>query len=165
MKNNCFSKVPLLVISLLVISSSQALSLSSNNKDLSHGDGLANAELVIAQEKISVGFAIAVAVQALDTTVVRVQTVAKTIPVNVPSQYRDIVLPKLQQALPSLARAQSSAEKGDNTQTARALSIALTFLGEAKASAQADAGTVQAITQVIAKTNEALAIAVGKSKS
>lgn len=165
MKNNCFSKVPLLVISLLVISSGQALSLSSNNNDLSHGDELGNAEFVIAQEKISLGFAIGVAVQALDTTIVRVQTVAKTIPVNVPSEYRDILLPKLQQAIQSLARAESSAEKRDNAQVATALSLAVTFLGEAKAVAIADTGTVQAITQVIVNTEQALAIATGKSQN
>lgn len=165
MKNNCFSKVPLLVISLLVISSGQALSLSSNNKDLSHADGLGNAEFVIAQEKISLGFAIAVAVKALDTTIVRVQTVAQTVPVNVPSEYRDIILPKLQEAVQSLARAESLAQKGDNTQVARALSLAVNFLGEARASASADAGTVQAITQVIVNTNQAIAIATGKSQN
>ncbi|MEH2331870.1 hypothetical protein [Nostoc sp.] len=165
MKNNCFSKVPLLVISLLVISSGQALSLSSNNKDLSHGDGLGKAEFVIVEQKISLGFAVGVAVKALDTVVVKSQTVAKTIPVNVPSEYRDIVLPKLQQAVQSLAKAESSAQKGDNTQVARALSIAVTVLGEARADAVADAGTVQAITQVIVKANEALAIATGKGST
>ncbi|WP_375472194.1 hypothetical protein [uncultured Nostoc sp.] len=165
MKNNCFSKVPLLAISLLVISSGQALSLSSNNKDLSHGDGLGKAELASAQDNISLGFAISVAAKALDTVVVKSQTVARSIPVNVPSEYRDIVLPKLQQAVQSLARAESSAQKGDNTQVARALSIAVTFLGEARADAVADTGTVQAITQVIVKANEALAIATGKSST
>ncbi len=165
MKNNCFTKVPLLVISLLVISSGQALSLSSNNKDLSHGDGLGNAEFVIAQENISLGFAIGVAVQALDTTIVRAQTVAKTIPVNVPSEYRDLLLPKLQQAIQSLARAQSSAEKRDNAQVVSALSLAVTFLGEAEAFAQGNIGTVRAIAQVTVNTKQALAIASGQSQN
>ena len=165
MKNNCFSKVPLLAISLLVISSGQALSLSSNNKDLSHGDGLGKAEFAIAQQNISLGFAVGVAVKTLNTVVVRSQTIAKSIPVNVPSEYRDIVLPKLQEAVQSLAKAESSAQKGDNSQVAKALSLAVTFLGEARANAVADAGSVQAITQVIAKTNEALAIATSKGST
>lgn len=166
MKNNCFSKVPLLVMSLLVISSGQALSLSSNNKDLSHKDGLGNADLVIAQNSnVSVGFAISVAVRALNTVVTYSQTVANKIPVNIPSAYRNVVLPKLQASIGSLAKAESSAQKGDNVETAKALAFAVTVLGEAKASATADTGTVTAIAQVIAKVNQALALAQGTAKT
>lgn len=165
MKNNCFSKVPLLVMSLLVISSGQALSLSSNNKDLSHKDGLGNADLVIAQDNVSVGFAISVAVRALNTVVVYTQTVAKKIPVNVSPAYRNVVLPKLQASIGSLAKAESAAQKGDNVETAKALAFAVTVLGEAKASATADTGTVTAIAQVIAKVNQALALAQGTAKT
>lgn len=162
MKNKCFSKVPLLVMSLLVISSGQAFSFSSNNKDLSHKDGLGNANLVSSQDTVSLAFAISVVVQALGTVVVRTQTIAETIPLNIPSAYRDVVLPKLQQSIGSLSQAQSYAQKGDKVQTAKALAFAITVLGQAKASATADTGTVSAIAQVLVKANQALALAQGQ---
>ncbi|MCC5615625.1 hypothetical protein LC605_11185 [Nostoc sp. CHAB 5836] len=168
MKNNYFSKVPLLVMSLLVISSGQALSLSSNSKDLGHGDGLGNADLVIAQnnkDSISVGFAVAVVVKALDTVVSQTQTVARTIPVNIPSNLRDVVLPKLQAAVGSVAKAESSSKKGDNFETATALAQAVTVLGQAQASADASTPSLRAIANVIVKANQAIAIAQGVGTS
>jgi hypothetical protein len=167
MKNNCFSQVTALVMGLLVISSSQALSFSfsSNNKELSNGDALDSTNFVIAQESISVGVAVAVAAKVLNQTVSAVETVVKTVPLNVPSEYRDIVLPKLRQAQQSMAISQSSARKGDNAQVATALSLAISFMGEAAASAKADAGSVKAITMAIAKANEALTIAQAQTKS
>jgi hypothetical protein len=164
MKNNYFSKVPLLAMSLLVISSGQALSLSSSSKDLGHRDGLGNADLVIAQtnkDSISVGFAVAVVVKALDTVVSQSQTVARTIPVNIPSSLRDVVLPKLQAAVGSVAKAESSSKKGDNFETATALAQAVTFLGQAQASADASTPSLRAIANVIVKANQAIAIAQG----
>ncbi|MDZ7961158.1 MAG: hypothetical protein RMY34_25310 [Aulosira sp. DedQUE10] len=165
MKNNRFSKVTALVMGLLVIFSGQAFSFSPNNKELSNEDALGNSEFVIAQEKISVAVAVAVAVKVLNRAVSVTETVAKTVPVNVRPEYRYLILPKLQQAQQSMARAQSSAQKGDNAQVATAVSQAVSFMGEATASAEADAGSVQAITTAITKANEALAIAEAQTKS
>ncbi len=177
MENYGFTKVAALVMGLLVISSGQALSLSSNNLSsnnfssnkllsnngqLSNGNG-GNSQLVISQQNVSVAVAVAVAVRVLDKAVVVAQTVAKSVPVNVPSQHRDIILPKLRQAQQSMAKAQTSVQKGDNAQVATAVSQAVSFMGEAAAVAQADAGSVQAITRAIVKANEAIAVAQGRS--
>ncbi len=165
MKNNRFSIVTALVMGLLVVSPSQVLSFSFNHKQLSDEDALGNSKLVIAQDNVSVGVAVAVAVKVLDRTVSVVETVAKTVPVNVQPEYRDIILPKLRQAQQSMAKAQSSAQKGDNAQVATAVSLAISFMGEAQAEAKADAGSVQAITKAITKANEALGVAQAQSNS
>jgi hypothetical protein len=91
--------------------------------------------------------------------------VAKTVPVNVRPEYEYIVLPRLRQAQQSMARAQSSAYKGDNAQAATAVSQAVSFMGDAQASARADAGSVQAIATAITKANEALAAAQAQTKN
>lgn len=162
MNNNYLSQLTALVMSFLLISSSQALSFSSNNSGTTDRNKLDNSNRIVANN-ISVGFAIGVAIKVLNRTVIVAETVAKTIPVNVPSEYRDIVLPKLRQAQQSMASAQSSAQNGNNAQVATAVSIAISFMGEAAASARADAGSVQAIATAMTKANEVLTIAKGKS--
>ncbi len=162
MNNNYFSQLTALVMSFLLISSSQALSFSSNNSETTNRNNLDNSNR-LAANNLSVGFAIGIAIKVLNRTVIVAETVAKTIPVNVPSEYRDIVLPKLRQAQQSMASAQSSARNGDNAQVATAVSIAISFMGEAAASARADAGSVQAITTAMTKANEVITIAKGKS--
>jgi hypothetical protein len=163
MKNNYFSQVSAIAIGLLAISSGRALSFSSNNFELSNRDKSGNSHLLAAQDNLSVSVAVAIAVKVLNRTVAVAETVAKTLPVNIPSEYRAVVLPKLRQAQQSMASAQSSAQRGDNAQVATAVSTAISFMGEAAASARADAGSVQAITTAIAKANQALAIAGAKS--
>jgi hypothetical protein len=165
MKNNHFSQVTALVMGLLIIFSGQALSFSFNHKEVSNGNALGNSNFIIAQENVSVGVAVAVAVKVLNQAVSVVQTVAQTVPVNIPSKYRDIVLPKLRQAQQSMARAQSSVQKGDNFQVATAVSQAVAFMGEAQAGAKGDAGSVQAIAQAIAKANEAIAVAQAQTQN
>jgi len=165
MNNNHFSKVTALVMGLLVIFSGQALSFSLNNKELDTGNTPLNSEFTIAQENISVGVAVAVAVKVLDRAVTVAETVAAKVPVNVPSEYRDIVLPKLRQAQRSMAKAQTSAQKGDHAQVATAVSQAVSFMGEAKAVAEADAGSVKAITEAIATADKALAAAQAQTIS
>ena len=163
MKTNSFSQITALVMSLLVISSGRALSFSSSSVELNNQDKLENSNMLVDRNSLSVGVAIGVAIKVLNRTVIGAETVVKTIPVNVPSEYRDIVLPKLQQAQQSMAIAQSSARNGDNVQAATAVSIAISFMGEAAAVARADAGSVQAITTAMTKANEVLTIAQGKS--
>jgi hypothetical protein len=162
MKNNYFSQSTALVISLLLFSSSRALSFSSNSFETNERNKISSSNTLVANN-LSVGFAIGVAIKVLNRTVIVAETVAKTIPINVPSEYRDIVLPKLRQAQQSMASAQSSARNGDNAQVATAVSIAISFMGEAAASARADAGSVQAIATAMTKANEVLTIAKGKS--
>jgi hypothetical protein len=162
MKNNSFSQLTALVMSLVLISSGQASAFSSNKIELNNRSKLDSSNSLVSNN-LSVGFAIGIAVKVLNRTVIVAETVAKTIPVNVPSEYREIVLPKLRQAQQSMAIAQSSAQKGDNAQVASAVSIAISFMGEAAASARADAGSVQAITTAMTKANEVLTIAKGKS--
>jgi hypothetical protein len=166
MNSNFFKIIPLwMVMSLQLHSSAQALSFSSNHVDLndrqiSNKGNKANSTIA---QNISVGFAIGIAVKVLDRTVSVAETVAKTIPVNVPSEYRDIVLPKLRQAQQSMSRAQSLAQTGNNVQVAAAISTAIGFMGDAAASARADAGSVQAITGAMVKANQALSIAQSKT--
>ncbi|MDZ8051375.1 MAG: hypothetical protein RMX68_003885 [Aulosira sp. ZfuVER01] len=164
MKNNRLSKVTALVMGLLVISSGQAFSFSSNNKMLINGDVLGNSDFVIAQHNQSVAFAVAIAVRVLNRTVSVVETVAKTVPIKVRPEYEYIVLPRLKQAQDSMARAQSSVYKGDNAQVATAVSQAVSFMSEASAHATADAGSVQAITTAITKANEAIAAAQAQTQ-
>jgi hypothetical protein len=166
MNSNLFKIIPLgIVVSLQLNSAAQALSFSSNRVDLNDRQ-ISNqgnkANYTIAQN-ISVGFAIGIAVKVLDRTVSVAETVAKTIPVNVPSEYRDIVLPKLRAAQQSMSRAQSLARTGNNIQVAAAISTAIGFMGDAAASAKADAGSVQVITGAMIKANEALTIARSKT--
>lgn len=164
MKHNHFSRVSALVMGLLIIFSGQAFSFPSHHKELINRDKLGNSEFAIAQDKISVAVAVGVAVKVLNRAVSVVDTVAKSVPINVPSKYRDIVLPKLLQAQQSMAKAQSSAYKGDNAQVATALSQAVSIMSEATAYAKGDAGSVQALTTAITKTNEALAVAQAQSR-
>jgi hypothetical protein len=166
MKTNLFRIIPLgIVVSLQLNSAAQAFSFSANPVNLSDRQ-ISNkgnkTDSKIAQN-ISVGFAIGIAVKVLDRTVSVAETVAKTIPVNVPSEYRDLVLPKLRQAQQSMSRAQSLARTGNNIQVAAAISTAIGFMGDAAASARADAGSVQAITGAMVKANEALSIAQSKT--
>jgi hypothetical protein len=64
-----------------------------------------------------------------------------------------------------MAKAQTSVQRGDNAQVAVAVSQAVSFMGEASASATADAGSVKAITIAITRANEALAIAQGQTRN
>jgi hypothetical protein len=162
MNSDLFKIIPLAIVaSLQLNSSAQALSFSSNRVDLnarqiSNKSNKTNSAIA---QNISVGFAIGIAVKVLDRTVSVAETVAKTIPVNVPSEYRDLVLPKLRAAQQSMSRAQSFARTGNNVQVAAAISTAIGFMGDAAASARADAGSVQAITGAMVKASEALSIA------
>ncbi|OKH11346.1 hypothetical protein NIES592_21815 [Fischerella major NIES-592] len=165
MKENHFSRVTALVMGLLMIFSGQALSFSLNPTKVNEDYALDHSNFIIAQEKVSVGVAVAVAVKVLNQAVSVVQTVAQTVPVNIPSKYRDIVLPKLRQAQQSMAKAQVSAQKGDNVQVVTSVSQAVAFMAEAQAGAKGDAGSVQVITQAIAKANEAIAIAQAQTQS
>jgi hypothetical protein len=162
MNNKFFSQLTALAIGLVLISSDRALSFSSNKSELNNHRKLDSSNTLVANG-LSVGFAIGIAVKVLNRTVIVAETVAKTIPINVPSEYRDIVLPKLRQAQQSMAIAQTSARNGNNAQVASAVSIAVGFMGEAAASARADAGSVQAISTAIVKANEVITIAKGKS--
>jgi hypothetical protein len=163
MKNNHFSNIAALAMGLLVIFSGQAFSF--NSKEFKNRDISNNSKFLIAQENISVGVAIAVATKVLNRAVSVAETVSRTRAVEVPPEYREIVLPKLRQAQQSMAKAETSASKGDNAQVATAVSQAVSFMGEAAAYAKADAGSVQAITQAVAKANEALALAQAQTKS
>ncbi|MCX7593809.1 MAG: hypothetical protein N2235_08620 [Fischerella sp.] len=165
MKKNHFCQVTALVMGLLIFFPDRVLSFSSARPDLSNANVWGNSEFVVAQENVSVGVAVAVAIKVLDKAVSVVQTVAQTVPLNVPSKHRDIVLPKLIQARKSMAKAQSSAQKGDNFQVATAVSQAVAFMGEAQAEAKGDAGSVQAITKAIVKANEALAVAQARTRN
>jgi hypothetical protein len=162
MNSNFFKIIPLAIVaSLQLNSAAQALSFSSNHVDLNDRQisNKSNKTNSAIAQNISVGFAIGIAVKVLDRTVSVAETVAKTIPVNVPSEYREIVLPKLRQAQQSMSRAQSLARTGNNVQVAAAISTAIGFMGDAAASAKADAGSVQVITGAMVKANEALSIA------
>ncbi|MDJ0676845.1 MAG: hypothetical protein QNJ36_15945 [Calothrix sp. MO_167.B42] len=165
MENNHFSQITALVMGLLLIFPGQALSLSFHPNQLNSDNALGNSKFVVAQENASVGVAVAVAVKVLDRTISVVQTVAKTVPLNVAPKYRNIILPKLMQAQRSMAKAQSSARKGDNFQVATAVSQAVAFMGEAQAVAEGDAGSVQAIAKATVKANQALAAAQAASRN
>ncbi|QLE56135.1 hypothetical protein [Nostoc sp. TCL26-01] len=164
MNNNRLSNATALAMGLLVIFSGQALSFSLNHQELNNSKGANHSQFMIAQENVSVSVAVAVATKVLNRAVSVAETVVKTTPVNVRPEYRDIVLPRLRQAQQSMAKAETSAKKGDNAQVASAVSQAVSFMGEAAAYAKADAGTVQAITQAITKANEAQAKAQGQTK-
>lgn len=163
MTKNHFSQITALVMGFLVTFSGQAFSFSSNNRELIHQNRLVNSELQ-SQDKISVAVAVGVAVKVLNRAVSVVNTVAKSVPLNIPSKYRDIVLPRLLEAQQSMAKAESSAYQGDNAQVATALSQAVSTMGEATAYARGDAGSVRVITEAIAKANQAIAIAQAHTK-
>ncbi|BAY11993.1 hypothetical protein [Calothrix sp. NIES-2098] len=164
MKNNRFSQVTALVMGLLVIFSGQAFSFSSNHKVLSNGNASGNSNFAIAQQNGSVAASVAIAAKVLNRSISIVETVAKTLPLNVRPEYRDIVLPRLRQAEQSMATAQTYAYKGNNAQVVTATSQAVSFMNEATAHATADAGSVRAITTAIARANEAIATAQAQTR-
>lgn len=88
MTKNRFSQITALVMGFLVTFSGQAFSFSSNNRELIHRNRLVNSELQ-SQDKISVAVAVGVAVKVLNRAVSVVNTVAKSVPLNIPSKYRD----------------------------------------------------------------------------
>ncbi len=165
MKNHHLSQVIPLTTGLLIFFSGQALSLSFPPQELTNGNVLNNSNSLITQEKISVSVAVAVAVKVLDRAVTVVETQSRRVPVNVPSEYRDIILPKLRQAQRSMAIAESAVRKGDNYQVATAMSQAVGFMDEAQATSIADAGVVRAIAQAVVKANEAVGLAQASTKS
>lgn len=165
MNSDRFSKITASAIGLLAIFAGQALSFSFDHQKTNYGNVSDNAQSLIAQEKISVSVAVSVATKVLNRAVSVVETVARTRAVDIPPEYREIVLPKLRQAQQAMAKAESSARKGDNAQVATAMAQAVSFMGEAAASAQADAGSVRAISQAITKANEALSLAQAQTKS
>ncbi len=165
MTNNIFNQATALIMGSLVLFSGQALAFSANNQEFALADPSNQSELVVAQEaqeNISVVLAVAVAVQALDTSIVRVETVA--INREIPPEVADLVLAKLQEARRSMARAESLAEQGDNVGVAVAIAEAISFMGEGvEAVATADAGSVQALAEAIVEANEARAVAAGQT--
>ncbi len=164
MRNNIFNQATALIIGSLVVFSGQALAFSANNQEFARADPLNQSELIVANEALSLSFAVAVAVQALDRSIVRVETVA--INKEIPPEVADLVLAKLQEARRSMARAESSAEQGDNFAVAVAIAEAISFMGEGvEAVATADAGSVQVLAEAIVEANEARAIAAGQTSA
>ncbi len=166
MRNNIFNQATALIIGSLVVFSGQALAFSANNQEFARADPLNQSELIVANENeaLSLSFAVAVAVQALDRSIVRVETVA--INKEIPPEVADLVLAKLQEARRSMARAESSAEQGDNFAVAVAIAEAISFMGEGvEAVATADAGSVQVLAEAIVEANEARAIAAGQTSA
>ena len=162
MRNNIFNQATALIMGSVVVFSGQALAFAANNP-------VNQSELIVAQESqqeaqenLSVVLAVGIAVQALNTSIVRVETVA--INREIPPEVADLVLAKLQEARKSMARAESSAEKGDNSAVAVAIAEAISFMGEGvQAVATADAGSVQALAEAIVDADEARAIAAGQT--
>lgn len=162
MTNNVFNQATALIMGSLVVLSSQALAFSANNQEFALADPLNQSELIVDNEALSLSFAVAVAVQALDRSIVRVRTIAITR--EIPVEVADLVLAKLQEAQISMAMAESSAEQGDNFAVAVAIAQAISFMSEgAQALATADAGSAQAIAEAIADAREARALAAGQT--
>lgn len=161
MTNN-LDRAAALIMGSLMVFSGQALAFSANERELALADPLDRSE-VIANEGLSVSVAVAVAVQALDRSIVKVKTVA--IKREIPPEVKDLVLAKLSEARISMAKAQTSAQQGDNFAVAVATAQAISFMSEgARALATADAGSVQALAEAIADAKEARALAAGKVK-
>ena len=164
MTNSIFNQATALIMGSVVVFSGQALAFAANNP-------VNQSELIVAQESqqeaqenLSVVLAVGIAVQALNTSIVRVETVA--INREIPPEVADLILAKLQAARRSMARAESSAEKGDNFAVAVAIAEAISFMGEGiEAVATADAGSVQALAEAIVEANEARAIAAGQASA
>lgn len=167
MKNNLLNKATALVIGSLVIFSGQAVAFSSNNREFTDIDAMGKSEFLVAQDNknIVVVVAIGAAVKALNHAVTVAQTVVKTIPVNIPPGFEDIVIPKLQAAVGSMAKAESEAKKGNNFEASQAVAQAITFMGEAQAVAEGNTDSTQVIAIAIAKANEALGLAQAQTKS
>lgn len=161
MTNNIFNQATAYIMGSLLVFSAQGLAFAANNQEFVPTDSVNHLELIVADEGLSLSFSIAVAVQALDRSIVRVETVA--IKKEIPAEVANLVLAKLQEAKISMAKAQASAEQGDNYAVAVAIAQAVSFMGEgAQALAAADAGSVQVLAEAMADANQARAIAVGQ---
>lgn len=161
MTNNIFNQATAFIMGSLLVFSAQALAFAANNQELVSAEPVNPSELIVAEEGLSVSFAVAVAVQALNRSIVRVETVA--IRKDIPAEVANLVLAKLQEASISMARAESSAQQGDYYAVAVAMAQAVSFMGESvQALAVADAGSVQVLAQAIAEANQARALAIGQ---
>ena len=161
MTKNIFNQATAFIMGSLLVFSGQGLAFSANNQEFIRAEPVNQSELIVADKALSLSFAVAVAVQALDRSIVRVKTVA--IRREIPSQVANLVLAKLHEASISMARAESSAERGDNYAVAVAIAQAISFMGEGvQALAAADAGSVKVLASAIANANQARALAVGQ---
>lgn len=161
MTSNIFNQATAYIMGSLLVFSAQGLAFAANNQEFVPTDSVNHSELIVADEGLSLSFSVAVAVQALDRSIIRVETVA--IKKEIPAEVANLVLAKLQEAKISMAKAQASAEQGDNYAVAVAIAQAVSFMGEgAQALAAADAGSVQVLAEAMADANQARAIAVGQ---
>ena len=161
MTSNIFNQATALIMGSMVVFSGQALAFSANNQEYALADPPNQSELIVANEGLSLSFAVAVAAQALNRSIVRVRTIA--IRREIPEELADLVLAKLEDAQISMAVAESSAEQGDNFAVAVAIAQAISFMSEgARAIATADAGSAQALVEAIADAREARALAAGQ---
>lgn len=169
--NNLFAKATALVMTSMIAFSGQALANSSNNREVNNADALGNSKSLIAQATgvsptggVSIGAAVAIAVQALGQAV----TVVRTAVVNrqIPPQLASFVSSKLSQTQGALAYAQSSARVGNYSEVSRAVGVAISYLGQtAQALGTANTPSTLAVAQVIATASQVQALAQGQSSS
>lgn len=167
MKNKLFRQVTAIVMSSSVVLLSQISAIASNNqKSTTPNNRLDNAEMMIAQSNaISVVAAVAVAVDVLGQAVSVVET--RVVRNEIPEELVPIVNQALGDAQRNFATAQSSAEQGDFFATATALSTGISVLGDGVVAAVAagDAGTAQALTEVLITADEARGGALAQAGS
>ena len=165
MTNNIINRAAALIMGSMVFFLGQALAFSANNQEFALENDLLNqSELVADNETLSLSVAVAVAVQTLDRSIVKVRTIASGR--EIPAEIADLVLAKLQKAQILMAVAESSAEQGDNFAVAVAIAHAISFMSEgARAIAIADAGSAQALVEAIVDAREARALAAGQTNA
>ena len=179
MTNKLFCQITAIAVGTSVILFNPMSTIASNNQKIGTKDSeLRNANITISQligddpsndaepsNTIDVVAAVAVAVEVLGQAVSVVET--RVIREEIPEELVPIVNQALGDAQRNFASAQSNAEQGDFSATATAISTGIRILGDGVVSAigVGDAGTAQALTEVIIAADEAQGIAAAEAGS
>lgn len=177
MTSKLICQITAIAVGASVILANQISAIASNNQKIGAKDSeLRNASITISQligdepsndrepsNTVDVVAAVAVAVEVLGEAVSVVET--RVVRNEVPEELVPIVNQALGDAQRNFATAQSSAEQGDFSSTATAISTGISVLGDGVVSSLAvgDAGTAQAIAEVIISANEARGAAAAQA--
>ena len=167
MKKQLFNKALAIVLSSsVIIFGASSVTASSSQLSTTRKNELGNVKNVIAQtDSVDVGVAIAIAIDVLGQAVSVVET--RAISNEIPEDLVPVVNQALGDAQRNFATAQSSAEQGEYFAAATALSTGISVLGDGVVAslAAADAGTAQALTEVILSAEGARAGALGQAST
>lgn len=167
MKKQLITKAIAIVLgSSLVMFGASSVTASSSQQSATTDREFANSTNFIAQtDSVDVGVAVAIAIDVLGNAVSVVET--RAVRNEIPEDLVPVVNQALGDAQSNFATAQSSAEQGEYFAAATALSTGISILGEGIVTSLAagDAGTAQALTEVVLTADDARAGALAQASA